>query len=147
MKQAGRVRGGVKPSGGCETLKADRSRAVEGPAHHRGFPVLGALEGRKAQEGTAQLEPPVRGRLVRWRPKVKLCRRRNFVSVTVVLRSVGARERKTSRHPGAGWTRHGWHVLTDVAHPGRARREGRTDRALRSRAHAEEERNFTRGRW
>jgi len=56
MKQAGRVRGGVKPSGGCETLEADRSREVEDPAYHRGFLVLRALEGPKAREGTAPLE-------------------------------------------------------------------------------------------
>jgi len=56
MKQAGRVRGGVKPSGGCETLETDRSRELESPADHRGFLVLRALKGTKAQQGTAQLE-------------------------------------------------------------------------------------------
>lgn len=68
MKQAGRARGGVKPSGGCKTLETERSRTVEGPAHVRGFPVLRALEGTKAQGGTALLE---RHR-ARWHPLVIL---------------------------------------------------------------------------
>jgi len=58
MKEAGRVRGGVKPPGGRETLEAERSREVESPAHHRGFPVLRALEGTEALGGTAPLERP-----------------------------------------------------------------------------------------
>jgi hypothetical protein len=49
MKQAGRVRGGVKPSGGCETLETERSREVECPADHRGFLVPRTLQGRKAR--------------------------------------------------------------------------------------------------
>jgi hypothetical protein len=53
MKEAGRVRGGVKPPGGRETLEAERSRGVESPAYHRGFPVLRALKGPKALGGTA----------------------------------------------------------------------------------------------
>jgi hypothetical protein len=61
MKEAGRARGGVKPPGGRETLEADRSRGVEAPAYHRGFPVLRALEGTKARGGTALLEHIERG--------------------------------------------------------------------------------------
>jgi hypothetical protein len=60
MKEAGRVRGGVKPSGGRETLETDRRRGVESPSDHRGFPVLRALKGPEAQEEPRKLELPAK---------------------------------------------------------------------------------------
>jgi len=146
MKQAGRVRGGVKPSRGCETLETDRSRELESPAYYRGFLVPRTLEGPKAQEGTARSSTAMGGPKARWRPEVILCRRRNSASVAAVLRSGGALDRNTSRLHGAGWTQSGGRSQQGLAHPARARREGPTDTALRSRVRgAGGERNSMRG--
>jgi hypothetical protein len=48
MKQAGRVRGGVKPSGGCKTLETDRSRELESPAYVSWLPRSASAVGDRS---------------------------------------------------------------------------------------------------
>jgi hypothetical protein len=103
MEQAGRVRGGVKPSGGWETLETDRSRVRQARRMERGFPVLGALEGTKAQGGTAH----ARAARARWwrgghtLEGAQLRERRGSSS-----EGPGPRPEDLDAH-GAGWTQPG----------------------------------------